>query len=101
MKVAAEALGEKLSAMELNLYQVRNQSSKDVLALPVKLNNRLTALMRVAQSAEARPTDQISVVFRKLVEELDVELHALAKVVETDLSEFNTLLAAAGLEAVR
>ncbi|MBE3072660.1 MAG: glycosyl hydrolase [Acidobacteria bacterium] len=101
VKVAAEALGEKLSAIELNLYQVRNQSSKDVLALPVKLNNRLAALMRVAQSAEARPTDQISVVFRKLVEELDVELHALGKVVDTDLSQFNTLLAGAGLEAVR
>ncbi len=98
---AATALAAKLSAIEEDLYQVRNRSPKDVLNYPVKLNNRLAALMRVIQSADARPTDQTSVVFKQLSAELDGHLRALEAVVTTDLPVLNTLLAARKLAPIQ
>jgi len=98
---AAESLSGKLSAIEEQIYQVKNESEKDVFNYPIRLNNRLAALMRVAQNSEARPTDQTSTVFKELSEELDTQIRALDTVVQTDLARFNSLLAARKLEAVR
>ena len=98
---AAESLSGKLSAIEEQIYQVKNESEKDVFNYPIRLNNRLAALMRVAQNSEARPTDQTSTVFKELSEELDTQIRALDGVVRTDLARFNTLLVARRLEAVK
>ncbi len=87
-----EALLGKLSAVEEELYQVRNQAPKDPLAYPVKLNNRLPALALVVDSADARPTDQCYTVFKELSAELDVQLAALDRIVNTDLAAFHKLL---------
>jgi seryl-tRNA synthetase len=101
LTAAGEAVAHKLSAVEEELYQVKNQSSKDVLALPIKLNNRLAALLRVAQSADARPTNQTYIVFKQLKADLDAQLSALDQVVKTDLAQFNALLTTRNLVVVR
>ncbi len=88
---AAQALHRTLSAIEEQLYQVKNQSSKDVLALPIRLNNRLASLLRVAQNSDARPTDQTYTVFRQLKAELDQHLAALDQVIKQDVVRFNAL----------
>jgi photosystem II stability/assembly factor-like uncharacterized protein len=101
LAAAGEAVSHKLSAVEEEIYQVKNESSKDVLALPIKLNNRLAALLRVAQSADARPTNQTYRMFQQLGAELDVQLAALGQVIKADLAQFNSLLASHNLAAVR
>jgi len=53
---AGEALQRALTAIEGEIYQYRNQSSQDPLNYPIKLNNKLAALLGVVESAEARPT---------------------------------------------
>jgi photosystem II stability/assembly factor-like uncharacterized protein len=99
--VPANALAKKLGAIEEELYQVKNQSPKDVFNFPVKLNNRLAALMRVLQSADARPTDQTYTVFKQLSAELNGHLEALEAIVRTDLAAFNKLLVARKLAPVQ
>jgi photosystem II stability/assembly factor-like uncharacterized protein len=97
---AATGLTSKLSAIEEELYQVKNQSMKDVLALPIKLNNRLAALLRVAQSADARPTAQTYSMFEQLNGELERQLTALRELIRTDVAQFNEKLSARELEAI-
>jgi hypothetical protein len=73
----AERLG-KLSAIEEALYQVKNQSIKDVLAFPIRLNNRLAAVQRVVEEGDGRPTKQSYDVLAELTGELERHLTALA-----------------------
>jgi hypothetical protein len=97
----AAALIAKLSAVEQELYQVNNQSSKDVLALPIKLNNRLASLLRVAQSADARPTAQTYTVFDLLNADLKKQLATLTQLLSRDVAQFNEVLVNRNLAAVK
>jgi photosystem II stability/assembly factor-like uncharacterized protein len=71
LSAAGERLTTRLSAVEEDLYQVRNRSNQDPLNFPIKLNNQLAALMRVVETGDARPTDQSYVVFKELSGRLD------------------------------
>jgi photosystem II stability/assembly factor-like uncharacterized protein len=96
----AESVQSALSAVEEEIYQVRNRSRQDPLNFPIKLNNKLAALMSVVESGEARPTDQSYAVFERLDGLLQAELDTMERVVATDLARLNELLAGAGLEPV-
>jgi hypothetical protein len=90
---AAAALSSRLTAIEGELYQYRNQSSQDPLNFPIKLNNRIGALMGVVESADAKPTDQSYAVFKELSAKLDEELARLDTLLATDVPALNVLLA--------
>ena len=70
---------QEISAIEENLYQVKNQSSQDPLNFPIKLNNKLAALMRVVESGDYKPTAGSYKVFAELKAELATELNHLDK----------------------
>ena len=97
---AVEALTGKLSEVEEEIYQVRNQSNQDPLNFPIKLNNRIAALRRSVETGDARPTNATYVVFRELSSQLDNQLAKLKGLVSGDLAELNGLLAAKNLEPV-
>ena len=50
------ALTEKLTAIEGEIYQYRNRSSQDPLNYPIKLNNKLAALQGVVEGGDGKPT---------------------------------------------
>ena len=77
---ANQALITELSAIEENLYQVRNQSSQDPLNFPIKLNNKLASLMRVVESGDYKPTAGSYKVFEELKAELALEINHLDKI---------------------
>ena len=73
---------DQLSAIEENLYQVRNQSSQDPLNFPIKLNNRLAALSRSIETGESKPTDASYKVYNELTADLKKQLLNLDKLLE-------------------
>ena len=73
----AGQLSDKLSAVEGEIYQVKNQSSQDPLNYPIKLNNKIAALAGVVGSTDARPTSQSYTVFNDLSSQLDRQLQAM------------------------
>jgi photosystem II stability/assembly factor-like uncharacterized protein len=98
---AVDALTKKLSDVEEEIYQVRNQSNQDPLNFPIKLNNRIAALRRSVETGDARPTNASYVVLKELSAELDVQLARLAALVSGDVAEFNRMLVEKKLEPVR
>ena len=97
---ASEALAKRLSAIEGEIYQVRNRSRQDPLNYPIKLNNKIAALAGVVASGDYKPTAQSYEVFRELSTELDRELARLRTVLDTELQKVNAMLAEAKLPAV-
>ena len=89
LKRSADALAAALSAVEQEVYQVKNQSSQDPLNYPVKINNKIAALNGVVASGPYAPTDQAVAVFQELNSMLKVQLDKLRKLLTEDLERFN------------
>ena len=67
----------QLKDIESELYQVKNQSPKDKIAYPIRLNDRLSGLLWNVQRADGRPNSGHYKVYQELVAELDIYLKKL------------------------
>jgi photosystem II stability/assembly factor-like uncharacterized protein len=92
---------EGLSEVEAEIYQVRNRSGQDPLNFPIKLNNKLAALMFTVESGESRPTDQSNAVYDHLSGLLQTELIRMNAIIEQDLQRLNEFLREANLEPIQ
>jgi hypothetical protein len=88
----ADGLLKPLSAVEEEVYQVRNRSGQDPLNYPIQLNNKIASLAGVIESADYKPTDQSYEVFKELSAELEVELQKMNAALETELPRVNAAL---------
>jgi photosystem II stability/assembly factor-like uncharacterized protein len=100
VRTAGDSLLARMAMIEERLYQVRNQSSQDPLNYPIRLNNKLAALMSHVEEAESAPTEQSYQVYQELSGQLDRELAALNSIWAQDLEAFNRLLRANRLPPV-
>jgi len=97
---AGKSLKAKITAIEEELYQTKNQSSQDPLNYPIRLNNKLAALTGVVGGSDAAPTDQAIAVYDDLVGRINVELKKLDDTLKTDLPAFNKLVREQDIPAV-
>jgi len=100
VKAIAEQFTREMSAVEEDVYQVRNQSNQDPLNFPIRTNNRLASLLRVVTSGEGRPIGNAEPIFNDLQAELKAETDRLQKVLGTYLPRFNELARRLNLEAI-
>jgi hypothetical protein len=96
----AQELTKKLSAVEEQLYQVKNQASEDPLNYPIRLNNRIAALLGVVEQTDTAPTKQSNMVFEDLASEVNVQLNAARKLLSDDIGSFNKLVRDSNIPAV-
>ncbi len=90
----------KMGEVEQEIYQVRNESNQDPLNFPIKLNNKIAALLGHVESGEAEPTEQSREVYEYLSGLLQIELDRLQVIIETDLRRLNELLTENGLDPI-
>jgi photosystem II stability/assembly factor-like uncharacterized protein len=96
----ADGLMKPLAAVEEEVYQVRNRSGQDPLNYPIKLNNKIAALMGIVESADHRPTDQTYEVFKELSAELEKQLQTMKTTVDRELPRLNAALQREKVDAV-
>jgi photosystem II stability/assembly factor-like uncharacterized protein len=101
IRTAAESLKARLAVVEDSLYNSRLRSGQDPLNYPIRLNNKMAALLGVVESAEAAPTRRSYAVFADLSRRIDAQLAVLDALVRTDLPRLNALLRAQGLPEIR
>ncbi|HVF88161.1 MAG TPA: hypothetical protein VM866_11250, partial [Pyrinomonadaceae bacterium] len=97
---AGKSLSAKLTAIEEELYQTKNQSSQDPLNYPIRLNNKLAALAGVVASADAAPTAQSVALYEELTAKIDAQLSQLDQIMRADLRSFNALVREQNIPAV-
>ncbi|MCE2942074.1 MAG: glycosyl hydrolase [Gemmatimonadetes bacterium] len=85
-------LAQRLDASEGEIYQVRNRSGQDPLNYPIKLNNKIGALMGTAGQGDYAPTAQSRQVFQELSARLQGQLDAQAAALAEELPKLNALL---------
>ncbi|NNL30867.1 MAG: hypothetical protein HKO77_07580, partial [Gemmatimonadetes bacterium] len=96
----AGTVGTRLDEVEGEIYQVQNQSNQDPLNYPIKLNNKIAALLNLVEGAENRPTDQSYEAFEYLSGELQEELDQMQLIIAQDVARLNELLRELGLDPI-
>ncbi len=97
LKSAGETLRANASAVEEDIYQVRNQSGQDPLNFPIKVNNRLANLLAMAERGDGRPGNMMPEIFDILATELKAYTDRLEEIWRTDLAGVNAELVRLGL----
>jgi photosystem II stability/assembly factor-like uncharacterized protein len=97
---AAKSFNAKMTAVEEELYQTKNQSNQDPLNYPIRLNNKLAALGGTVEDADAAPTDQSYAVYGELTAKIDAQLKKLDQIMSADLPAFNKLVREQNIPAV-
>ena len=92
LKLVGDRLVAALSAVEGDIYQVKNQSGQDPLNFPIRINNRLASLYGVVARGDGKPIDSARPIFEDLKKELEVEMKRLESVLASDLPAFNVQL---------
>jgi photosystem II stability/assembly factor-like uncharacterized protein len=96
----AQGLTKKLTSVEEELYQVKNQAAEDPLNYPIKLNNRIAALLGVVEANDAGPTEQSEAVNEELTSQVNVQLRAAQELLTTEIASFNKMVKDANIPAV-
>lgn len=97
---AARALGDKLTAIEGELTQLRGEGGQDALNFPGRLDNQWVKLYNEVASPDGGPTAGCKQRFEDLKPELARLLGRLQQVFESDLAAFNKLVRDKGAPAV-
>jgi photosystem II stability/assembly factor-like uncharacterized protein len=100
LKTAGDRLVANVSAVEENIYQVRNRSNQDPLNFPIKVNNRLANLLSMAERGDGRPVNNMHEIFEMLTAELKGYTDRLAQIWASDLPAVNAELTRLSLAPV-
>jgi photosystem II stability/assembly factor-like uncharacterized protein len=86
------ALKDRLTAIEGEIYQYRSRSGQDPLNYPIKLNDKLAGVLSTVLSGNQRPSKGAREVFDELSAQLQRQLDALKTAEGRDLAIFNKTL---------
>ncbi len=91
LRDAADALLADLERIEETIIQTRSEAPQDPLNYPVRLNDKIGALLYTVEG-DYGPTDQARAVFDRLKSRLDEELERLSAILDTRVGAFNDLV---------
>ena len=100
LKSGGDTLTTDLSAIEEQIYQVKNQSNQDPLNFPIKINNRLASLLSVVNNGDGKPIGNAAPIFKDLSGELKAQTDKLQQVLASELTAFNGEAKRAGVAVV-
>jgi photosystem II stability/assembly factor-like uncharacterized protein len=100
--VAAEAkrISTSLTSAEEAIYQTKLRANEDALNFPIKLNNKLAALLSTVSDTDVSPTAQSYEVFTELDAQLKVQLDKLDAIEHHDVDGFNKLVRDKNIPAI-
>ena len=97
---AIEELNGKLDEIEQALYQTKSESEQDPLNFPIRLNNKLSDVMRTTSVGDAAPTAQAIQVKEEVSAAIVAELDALETIWREDVPAINRRFEAAEISVI-
>ena len=79
----------KLDDLEQALVQNKAKAVQDLLAFPIRLNDKIAGIAGVVASADTKPTKSSYVVFDDLSAKMAVVTSQVKKIIDEDVPAFN------------
>ena len=89
VKVLITEIEEKITVIENNIHETRNEARQDPLNFGIKLNNRLAYLATHESAGDFRPTDQGGAYKEEVSAQIDQELEDLAVFLGEKIPQLN------------
>ena len=101
-KLASEAkrISDELDTVESAVYQTKLRANEDALNFPIKINNKLGALLGTVTASDTAPTEQSYAVFKELSAQLQVQLDKLKQINAQDVASFNRMVRDQNIPAI-
>lgn len=96
----AKALSDDLTAIEEALYQTKSKASEDPLNYPVRLNNKLAALLTAIGSADTEPTAAERQVYEDLATAVNAQVNKLKQALDSGVPSLNKLVREQDIPAI-
>ncbi len=96
----AKALSKELTDIEEAIYQTKNKAREDPLNFPIRLNNKMAALLSAVSESDDPPTSQEQMVYEDLSTGINAQLNHLNQVITKDLPAFNKVVRDQDIPAV-
>ena len=96
----AKRISAALSVVEDAIYQTKLRANEDALNFPIRLNNKIGAVLGVVTQSDTAPTEQSYAVFKDLSAQLQVQLDRLRQIDTTDVAAFNKLVREQNIPAI-
>ncbi|OYU93479.1 MAG: glycosyl hydrolase, partial [Bacteroidetes bacterium B1(2017)] len=91
---------KNLDDLEQSLLQNKAKAVQDLLAYPIRLNDKIAGIAGVVSSADTKPTKASHDVFNDISNKIDKTSEKLKKIVEEDVPAFNNLVKQNQLPAI-
>jgi photosystem II stability/assembly factor-like uncharacterized protein len=91
---------KNLDDLEQNLLQNKAKAMQDLLAYPIRLNDKMAGIAGVVSSADTKPTKASHDVFNDISSKIDKTSEKLKKIVDEDVPAFNNLVKQNQLPAI-
>ncbi len=85
----AKSLSAEMTSVEEALYQTKNRASEDPLNFPVKLNNKLAALLTAVEGSDSQPTASQQQVYEDLATGINAQINKLKQLMDVQVPAFN------------
>ncbi|WP_375579077.1 hypothetical protein ABWH96_18995 [Marivirga tractuosa] len=92
---------EEMKEIEESLYQTKNRSGQDPLNYPIRLNNKLGHLNSLMGMGDNRPTESAIEFSKEVTARIDKHLDALNLILDEKVADFNDLVKANEVKAVK
>jgi hypothetical protein len=96
----AKGLASELTAIEESLYQTKNRATEDPLNFPVRLNNKLAALLAAVSQVDAQPTASQQQVYEDLATGVNGQIKKLKDVMSTSVPALNKMVKEQDIPAI-
>nr|MCU0404423.1 hypothetical protein [Chitinophagaceae bacterium] len=90
IKQMTDSISKKLTAIENELHQTKAKSGQDVLNYPIKLDDKLSSVYRVASVGNGAPTKQTLEAYDVVASQIDEQVAKLKSIINTDLPALNS-----------
>jgi photosystem II stability/assembly factor-like uncharacterized protein len=100
MKEMTKGMLGDLDRLEGTLMQPKAQAPQDVLAFPIRLNDKMAGLGSNVATTESRPTRNAYLVYEDLASKIDVAVKEVREITEKKISGFNEFVKNAGIPAI-
>ncbi len=92
VKQQIDTVSKHLTSVEDALHQTKARSSQDVLNYPIKLDDKLSSIYRVASSGQSGLPKQAKDAYAELEPLIDAQLDKMKKVMSEDVGRLNQLI---------
>jgi hypothetical protein len=97
---SAKSLSDDLSTIEQALYQTKSKASEDPLNYPVRLNNKLAALLASIEDADTQPTASEQEVYEELATGINAEINKLKQLMDSRVPALNKMVRDQNIPAI-